>query len=76
MQDLASWQYRSRHTELTKNLTSGPSLQQPTNIKMGGVTVRDVPSDKFIEAYASFLKRQGRLPGMHLPQTNAHRNNR
>jgi len=43
---------------------------------MGGVTVRDVPSDKFIEAYASFLKRQGRLPGMHLLQTNAQSNNR
>merc|ERR1711881_815261 len=32
------------------------------NIKMGGVSVRDVPADKFISSYASFLKRQGRLP--------------
>lgn len=29
---------------------------------MGGVSVRDVPADKFIEAYAAFLKRQGKLP--------------
>jgi len=29
---------------------------------MGGVSVRDVPADKFIQAYADFLKRQGRLP--------------
>ena len=29
---------------------------------MGGVNVRDVPADKFIEGYAAFLKRQGKLP--------------
>ncbi|QIW99496.1 hypothetical protein AMS68_005014 [Peltaster fructicola] len=29
---------------------------------MVGVSVRDVPADKFIEAYAAFLKRQGKLP--------------
>ena len=29
---------------------------------MGGVSVRDVQADKFIEAYAAFLKRQGKLP--------------
>ncbi|KAF1815163.1 40S ribosomal protein-like protein S19 [Eremomyces bilateralis CBS 781.70] len=29
---------------------------------MGGVNVRDVDAAKFIEAYAAFLKRQGRLP--------------
>ncbi|KAK5109142.1 40S ribosomal protein S19 [Meristemomyces frigidus] len=29
---------------------------------MPGVSVRDVPSDKFISAYAAFLKRQGKLP--------------
>ncbi|KAF2432910.1 40S ribosomal protein S19 [Tothia fuscella] len=29
---------------------------------MPGVSVRDVPADKFIQAYADFLKRQGRLP--------------
>ncbi|BCS23843.1 40S ribosomal protein eS19 [Aspergillus puulaauensis] len=29
---------------------------------MGGVTVRDVDSQKFITAYAAFLKRQGKLP--------------
>jgi len=28
----------------------------------GGVGVRDVDSHKFIEAYAAFLKRQGKLP--------------
>merc|ERR1711939_34110 len=32
------------------------------NTKMGGVSVRDVPADKFITAYSDFLKRQGRLP--------------
>ncbi|KAJ9625928.1 Protein component of the small (40S) ribosomal subunit [Taxawa tesnikishii (nom. ined.)] len=29
---------------------------------MPGVSVRDVPADKFINNYASFLKRQGKLP--------------
>ncbi|KAL1304025.1 hypothetical protein AAFC00_000466 [Neodothiora populina] len=29
---------------------------------MPGVSVRDVPADKFIQNYASFLKRQGKLP--------------
>ncbi|KAL1956735.1 hypothetical protein VTO42DRAFT_6885 [Malbranchea cinnamomea] len=29
---------------------------------MGGVTVRDVDAQKFIAAYAQFLKRQGKLP--------------
>ncbi|OJD16330.1 40S ribosomal protein S19 [Emergomyces pasteurianus Ep9510] len=29
---------------------------------MGGVTVRDVDAQKFIEAYSAFLKRQGKLP--------------
>ncbi|KAK8193548.1 40S ribosomal protein S19 [Phyllosticta capitalensis] len=29
---------------------------------MPGVSVRDVEAGKFIEAYAAFLKRQGRLP--------------
>ncbi|KAI9890207.1 MAG: 40S ribosomal protein S19 [Vezdaea aestivalis] len=29
---------------------------------MGGVSVRDVEADKFIQAYAAFLKRQGKLP--------------
>ncbi|KAK5122665.1 40S ribosomal protein S19 [Meristemomyces frigidus] len=29
---------------------------------MPGVSVRDVQADKFINAYAAFLKRQGKLP--------------
>jgi len=29
---------------------------------MGGVTVRDVDAQKFIQAYSAFLKRQGKLP--------------
>ncbi|CAK7564068.1 MAG: Protein component of the small (40S) ribosomal subunit [Sporothrix epigloea] len=29
---------------------------------MGGVSVRDVDAQKFIVAYAAFLKRQGKLP--------------
>ncbi|KAI1267439.1 40S ribosomal protein S19 [Xylariaceae sp. FL1019] len=28
----------------------------------GGVSVRDVPAQKFIETYSQFLKRQGKLP--------------
>ncbi|UKZ53687.1 40S ribosomal protein S19 [Trichoderma virens] len=28
----------------------------------GGITVRDVDAQKFITAYAAFLKRQGKLP--------------
>jgi hypothetical protein len=35
----------------------------PTNTaNMPGVSVRDVQADKFINAYAAFLKRQGKLP--------------
>jgi len=29
---------------------------------MGGVSVKDVDANRFIEAYAAFLKRQGKLP--------------
>ncbi|KAK1908898.1 40S ribosomal protein S19 [Pyrenophora teres f. teres] len=29
---------------------------------MGGVTVKDIESHKFVQAYAAFLKRQGKLP--------------
>jgi small subunit ribosomal protein S19e len=29
---------------------------------MPGVSVRDVDAQKFINAYAAFLKRQGKLP--------------
>jgi hypothetical protein len=31
-------------------------------ITMPGTTVRDVDAQKFVEAYAAFLKRQGKLP--------------
>jgi hypothetical protein len=31
---------------------------------MGGVGVKDVDAQKFINAYAAFLKRQGKLPSM------------
>ncbi|KAF3212638.1 40S ribosomal protein S19 [Orbilia oligospora] len=34
----------------------------PTTAIMPGVSVRDVPAQDFIEAYAAFLKRQGKLP--------------
>jgi hypothetical protein len=40
------------HTNLIPNNTA----------KMGGVSVRDVQADKFINSYAAFLKRQGKLP--------------
>jgi ribosomal protein S19E (S16A) len=36
---------------------------------MGGVGVKDVDAQKFINAYAAFLKRQGKLPSMHYPPT-------
>lgn len=40
-----------------------PSLQHTSPIiKMGGVSVKDVDAQKFINAYAAFLKRQGKLP--------------
>jgi hypothetical protein len=35
---------------------------EPTTAKMPGVSVRDVDAQKFINAYAAFLKRQGKLP--------------
>lgn len=38
-----------------------PNTQSPT-ITMGGVSVKDVDAQKFINAYAAFLKRQGKLP--------------
>jgi hypothetical protein len=40
---------------------------------MGGVSVKDVESHKFIQAYAAFLKRQGKLPMyvVSLPYTSA-----
>jgi hypothetical protein len=34
----------------------------PNTANMPGVSVRDVQADKFINAYAAFLKRQGKLP--------------
>lgn len=38
---------------------------------MGGVGVKDVDAQKFINAYAAFLKRQGKLPSMRTPATLA-----
>ncbi|EPS44378.1 hypothetical protein H072_1619 [Dactylellina haptotyla CBS 200.50] len=57
--------------------TTSPTLSPPTTLDfhplpttatMPGVSVRDVPAQQFIEAYAAFLKRQGKLPvpGMRL----------
>jgi ribosomal protein S19E (S16A) len=40
---------------------------------MGGVGVKDVDAQKFINAYAAFLKRQGKLPSMR-PRTHCLRN--
>ncbi|GAB7347388.1 hypothetical protein MBLNU459_g4317t1 [Dothideomycetes sp. NU459] len=40
-----------------------PHRRQSISVaKMPGVSVRDVPADKFISSYAAFLKRQGKLP--------------
>merc|ERR1712227_424614 len=39
-----------------------PSNTTPTATMAGGISVRDVDAQKFIEAYAAFLKRQGKLP--------------
>lgn len=35
--------------------------------KMGGVSVKDVDAQKFINSYAAFLKRQGKLPSTLIP---------
>ncbi|KAF7191133.1 40S ribosomal protein S19, partial [Pseudocercospora fuligena] len=45
----------------THNTSSHPKSRINT-ANMPGVSVRDVPADKFIDAYAAFLKRQGKLP--------------
>jgi ribosomal protein S19E (S16A) len=37
---------------------------------MGGVSVKDVDAQKFINAYAAFLKRQGKLPMYVLPSAH------
>merc|ERR1712225_60578 len=39
-----------------------PSNTTPTATMAGGISVRDVDAQKFIEAYSAFLKRQGKLP--------------
>ncbi|KAI7204545.1 hypothetical protein KC324_g727 [Hortaea werneckii] len=39
-----------------------PTTTTPNTANMPGVSVRDVEADKFINAYAAFLKRQGKLP--------------
>lgn len=48
------------------DFTSTPSFRRPSiptnTANMPGVSVRDVQADKFINAYAAFLKRQGKLP--------------
>jgi len=51
---------RLRHHQRT---LPTPTTSIPTNTaNMPGVSVRDVQADKFINAYAAFLKRQGKLP--------------
>jgi hypothetical protein len=51
---------RPRHHQRTHPT---PTTSIPTNTaNMPGVSVRDVQADKFINAYAAFLKRQGKLP--------------
>ena len=51
---------RLRHHQRTHPT---PTTSIPTNTaNMPGVSVRDVQADKFINAYAAFLKRQGKLP--------------
>merc|ERR1712093_532288 len=39
-----------------------PSNTTPTATMAGGISVRDVDAQKFIEAYSAFLERQGKLP--------------
>merc|ERR1712144_109802 len=39
-----------------------PANTTPTATMAGGISVRDVDAQKFIEAYSAFLKRQGKLP--------------
>lgn len=69
---LAGAHAKVRHIELCLQLDdrddftstpSTPTTSIPTNTaNMPGVSVRDVQADKFINAYAAFLKRQGKLP--------------
>ncbi|KAH9860935.1 40S ribosomal protein S19, partial [Plenodomus lingam] len=54
----------TRQDSITPTLFFSPTpsiLIRPTD-NMGGVTVKDVEAQKFIGAYAAFLKRQGKLP--------------
>ena len=57
----------SDHDPPTNSIRLHPLIQRqpitPSNTaNMPGVSVRDVEADKFINAYAAFLKRQGKLP--------------
>lgn len=61
---IAPLQFLYRAHDFTSSNTTIPSTDDthPKTANMPGVSVRDVPSDKFIAAYAAFLKRQGKLP--------------
>lgn len=57
-------------TSTTDNYPLHP-LPQIHIVTMGGVSVKDVDAQKFINAYAAFLKRQGKLPMYVYPRTRA-----
>lgn len=56
--DIAAIQRQALRPPLP-TLTRQPRLNTD---KMPGVGVKDIESHKFINAYAAFLKRQGKLP--------------
>ena len=56
----SSSKIRNRH--LTRLTYYHHLRQHQPTATMPGVSVRDVPADKFIDAYSAFLKRQGKLP--------------
>ncbi|KAI4229353.1 MAG: hypothetical protein L6R40_008065 [Gallowayella cf. fulva] len=51
-----------RHEHFLDTLFVRRSVPEFAAIMPGGVSVRDVDAQKFVEAYSAFLKRQGKLP--------------
>jgi hypothetical protein len=52
----------AREFNITSTLHTRRLRFSTNTANMPGVSVRDVQADKFINAYAAFLKRQGKLP--------------
>ncbi|KAL8689512.1 MAG: hypothetical protein Q9218_004836 [Villophora microphyllina] len=54
----------AQHTIIETVSTTNTTISKKHTVAImaGGVSVRDVDAQKFVEAYAAFLKRQGKLP--------------